>query len=259
MALSEKNIEKVYNGYALAHRELEKLILLMLPFCDSLEKESKLAHDYAFYGVLRRSYNIKRCLANFERISPPERNEDIDDDQRSDLTLFLHAFLLNISGGIDNLAWVWFYVRGIDKIENLRKYRNRIGLFNSDFQKYLDKGILDKCLEFKGWYDLLKKYRDPIAHRIPLYIIPYTVDPKNKEEHNELFIRLSSAKVDEKVNIQRKLDSLRDYEPRYKNSFIEDEGMVRFHPQTIADTKTFCVLAKSVMFCLKSNYGLSGS
>lgn len=251
MALSQKNIDKIYNGYELAHNELKGLIFQMLPFCGSLENGNKLAHDYALYGVLRRTYNIKRCLDHFEQISPPERKEELNDDQRSDLTLFLHAFLLNLSGGIDNLAWVWFYVRGIDKIEDLKKYRNKIGLFNSDFQKYLDRDLLDKCLNFKGWYDLLKRYRDPIAHRIPPYIIPYTVDPRYKEKHNELLVQLNSVDDEKSLSIKKEIDSLRDYEPKYVHSFIEDRGMVRFHPQAIADTRTFCVLAKSVMLCLK--------
>jgi len=252
MSLSKKDIKKIYDGYSKAHHELDSLILLMLPFCSSLEAESKLAHDYFFYGIVRRTYNIKRCLTNFERISPPEKNEYLDDDQRSDLTLFLHAFLLHISGGIDNLAWVLFYTQKIDKIKNPKKFKQKISLFNGEFQKYLDKDIIDKCSKFKQWYSYLKNYRDPIAHRVPPYIIPYTVDPRNKTEHNELVMLLSSINdEEEKLNIQKKLDSMRDYEPKYMYSFIEDNKMVRFHPQAIADARTFCVLAKLVVSCLK--------
>lgn len=254
MSLSKENIEQIYDGYSTAHHELNDLFLLMLPFCSSIEKERKVAHDYAFYGVVRRTYNIKRCLENFERISPPERTEYLDDDQRTDLSLFLHAFLLHISGGIDNLAWVWFYTRGIDKIENIKKYRHKIGLFNSDFQKYLDNDVSDKCIEFEDWYGYLKHYRDPIAHRIPPYIIPFTVDPKSQTEHSELLTHLNLVNGDEeKLTIKKKLDALRDYEPRYTHSFIEDGKMVRFHPQAIADARTFYELAKSVFICLKSS------
>jgi hypothetical protein len=254
MSLSREDIKEIYDGYSKAHDELDSLILLMLPFCSSLEAESILAYDYSFYGVARRTYIIKRCLINFEQISPPDKNEYLDDDQRGDLTLFLHAFLLHISGGIDNLAWVWFYTQKIDKVENPKKYKYKISLFNSEFQKYLHKEIIDKCSEFKEWYCYLKNYRDPIAHRVPPYIIPYTVDPKNKTEHNELVAYLSSVNdEDDKINIRKKLDSLRDYEPRYTHSFIEDKRIVRFHPQTIADARTFCVLAKLVFGCLINN------
>lgn len=81
-----------------------------------------------------------------------------------------------------------------------------------------------------------------------------TVDPKNKTEHNELLMYLSLVNnKEEKLIIKKKLDSMRDYEPRYKHSFIEDDKMVRFHPQAIADARTFYELAKSVFLCLRRN------
>jgi len=97
MPLSEEDIKKINWGYSLAHSELCELILLMLSFSNSLQKVGmEKSYDYLFYGALRRTYNIKRCLENFKRISPPERNEYLDDDQRKDLTLFFHSFLLHI-------------------------------------------------------------------------------------------------------------------------------------------------------------------
>ncbi|MCX5813612.1 MAG: hypothetical protein NT178_13860 [Proteobacteria bacterium] len=255
MSLSKEDIKEIYDGYSEAHHELNSVILLMLPFCGSLEAENRVAYDYAFYGVVRRIYIIKRCLNNFERISPPEKNEYLDDDLRSDLTLFLHAFLLHISGGIDNLAWVWFYTQKIDEKTDPEKFKGNINLFNKKFQKYLHKDIIDKCSEFNTWYNYLKNYRDPIAHRVPPYIIPYTVDPKNETEHRMLIVHLNSV-IDEedKINIQKKLNLLRDYEPRYLHSFIQDKEIVRFHPQAIVDTRTFCELAKSVFVCLAAKF-----
>lgn len=255
MPLFEEDIEKINWGYSLAHCELCDLILLMLSFSNSLQEEGReKSYDYFFYGVLRRTYNIKRCLENFKRISPPERNEYLDDDQRNDLTLFFHAFLLHIAGGIDNLAWSWYYVKGIDSIEKTKNFRHKICLFNRDFQQYLDPVIVKKCSEFHEWFVYLKSYRDPIAHRIPPYIVPYTVDPKNRTKHNELLESLNSIKCkigeEEKHTIQKKLDSMRDYEPIYTHSFLEDDKIMRFHPQVISDARSFCQLAKLVVGCL---------
>ncbi len=248
MTLTEKNIIQIKQGYAEAHQELNNTILNMIPFCKSLEIENKKAYDYCYHGVLRRIFLIKKCLENFERITPPERNSYLDDEQRKDLNLFLHSFLLHISGGIDNLAWVWFYKRKIDQVEDTIKYRFKINLFGKDFKKYLDKEVIDKCREFKSWYELLKNFRNPAAHRVPPYIVPYTVAPSDEKLHSELMQKLSTTN-DEKLQskIQEQLDNLRDYEPIYMHSFIEGSEMVRLHPQTISDSRSFCVLVNLVI------------
>ena len=248
MVLTKENMLQIKQGYFEAQQELNNTILTMKPFCDLLKTENKKAYDYCFYGVLRRIFLIKKCLENFERITPPERNTYLDEEQRKDLNLFLHSFLIHISGGIDNLAWVWFYKRKIDLIENPEKYRLKINLFGKHFKKYLDVEIIDKCSEFKPWYKLLKNFRNPAAHRVPPYIVPYTVDPDDKKLHRELEIKLSSTN-DKKLQskIEKQIDDLRDYEPVYMHSFIEGSEMVRFHPQTISDTRTFCVLVNLIV------------
>lgn len=248
MVLTKENIIQIKRGYIEAQQELNDTILKMIPFCDSLKTENKKAYDYCFYGVLRRIFLIKKCLENFERITPPERNKYLDDEQRKDLNLFLHSFLLHISGGIDNLAWVWFYRRKIDKIEDPEKFRLKINLFNKQYKKYLDREVIDKCSEFKPWYNLLKNFRNPAAHRVPPYIIPYTVDPNDEELHRELENKLfSTSDKKERLRIQKQIDDLRDYEPVYMHSFIEESEMVRFHPQAISDSRSVCVLVNLIV------------
>ena len=98
------------------------------------KKENENAYDYCFHGVTRRIYLIKRCLKNFQKIAPPEISVCLSNSKRQDLNLFLHSFLLNISGGIDNLAWVWFYKRRIEQMEVREKYLTKIDIFVGKFK-----------------------------------------------------------------------------------------------------------------------------
>ena len=248
MKLSSEDILKINRGYFDANQELIQTILEMKSFCARLESENKNAFEYGFYGTLRRLFLIKKCLDNFQSITPPCRNKELDDEKRKDLNLFLHSFLLHISGSIDNLAWVWFYCKKIDQTKDPEKFRLKINLFHKQFKKYLDQPIIDKCTEFKEWYSLLKDFRNPAAHRIPPYIVPYTVDPSDEKKHNK-FEKILYSVVDknEQFNIQKQLDELRDYEPTYMHSFNEGSKMVRFHPQAIADTRSLCVLINLVI------------
>ena len=83
---------------------------------------------------------------------------------------------------------------------------------------------------------------------MPPYIVPYTVDPNDEKLHRELETKLSSTN-DKKLQsrIEKQIDDLRDYEPVYMHSFIEGSEMVRFHPQTISDSRSFCVLVNLIV------------
>lgn len=254
MTLTKEDVEKIIDGYSSIQYELNQLIIKILPLCNSLEKENKNAFDYCQYGLLRRIYLIKRCLENFLQIAPPANPYYLSHERRGDLNLFLHSFLLNISGAIDDLAWVWFYKRNIDQKEDVKKFRTKINLFGKGFRKYLDRRIIVKCDELKKWHDHLKNFRDPTAHRVPPYIIPYTIDPKDNQKHYDLEKQLSlTTENNKQIIIQKELDKLRDYEPKYMHSYIEESNIVRFHPQNIADTRTLCVLTELVIECLANN------
>ena len=253
MGLTGEQIIEINDAYSDVLRELKRLILKALPFGRSLENENAHAFEYFTYGLLRRTYLIIRCIENFVEISPPANPAYLQDERRKDLELFLQSFLLNIEGGLDNLALVWFFKRNIDKIENISEFRKHVGLFAPRFQKYLDESVKVKCIEFKQWHRHLKDMRDPVAHRVPIYIPPYTVVSKDFEQHNSLEQQLISEPWKEKqLTIQEELDKLSDYEPVYMHSFIEQSPLVRFHPQNVADTRAFCVLVELVIDCLKT-------
>jgi len=131
--------------------ELEDLVLEILPFCDLFKENNTNAFDHCQYGLLRRIFLIKRCLTNFILIAPPHNSCCLSEDKRRDLNLFLHSFLINISGGIGNLAWIWFYQRKIYEKENIENFKYNVNLFGNEFSEYLEQKIIKKCQEYKKW------------------------------------------------------------------------------------------------------------
>ena len=78
-----------------------------------------------------------------------------------------------------------------------------------------DDGSFKKFIKHKDWFDYHKDFRDPLVHRIPPYVPHYTVSKSGKKMVESFFIS------------------------DFKNSYP-----VPFHPQIIADTKTFLELVK---------------
>lgn len=254
MSLTSAQVKKINDEYSKVQVELNDLVLEISSFYD-LFKENKNALDHYQYGLLRRIFLIKQCLKNFILIAPPHNPSYLPEDKRRDLNLFLHAFLINISGAINNLAWIWFYHHKIHEKENVENFKYKVNLFGKEYAKYLKQKIIKKCQEYNKWYEHFKSLRDPTAHRIPPYIIPYTVKSSEAERHNNLEREYNLEKDDnKKTSLLKEMESLRDYEIFYMDSFMEDnhKGPVRFYPQNISDTRTFIELTKTVFECLKS-------
>ena len=63
--------------------------------------------EHIGHGVCRRLMIIQRCIQNIFTIFPPRRKQLLSDDERVDLEINLHSFLINIHGLPDNLAWAY--------------------------------------------------------------------------------------------------------------------------------------------------------
>jgi len=148
------------------------------------------AQEYLLHGVARRLSILTRCIHNIFRIFPVDRRKLLTSKELTDVDINLHAFTVNVTGLLDNLAWVFAYENdlvGDPKEEKLGK--KDIGLFNDRTKSFLPAN-LKAYLEtqpIKDWYsDHSKNYRDALAHRIPLYVPPFTIDNKHEQKYFEL-------------------------------------------------------------------------
>ena len=102
-----------------------------------------------------------------------------------DSTINLHAFLINIFGLLDNLAWVVIHEQQLtDKIDkkNVGLYENKTQVcFTEKFRSYLNS---DRMKKWRNEY--LKNYRDALSHRIPPYVPPKTLNPEQKTQEEQI-------------------------------------------------------------------------
>jgi len=213
---------------------------LVLTFSHRAYRSDKAA-EYARHGYMRRVGTLKRCIENVYKLIPPERETIPDRNVLYDAQINIQAFVANVYGAIDNLAWIWLYECGLET----RIHRTRVGLrakhtdlratFSDRFRAYLQK--IDPWLEYQI------EYRDALAHRIPLYIPPGMVKPKDADAYNDLSRRMTEAlyvKGDgfEYERVSAEQEKLLTFQPLITHSVSETTAHFAFHVQMIPDFNT---------------------
>jgi len=188
----------------------------------SLDLSSE-AREHALYGVCRRIGIIRECLFAFFELLPPDVNSEPEMEVKMKVDVHLHAFLINVCGIVDNMAWLWAYHAGIDQTIDLEKKKRSIGLFDRSFYRYLPVPLQAKVTEFMPWYNFVVKHRHPTAHRIPPYLVPYTSTEDDDPPER------------------------RDCTPRYIHSHSSEHGLVPLHPQSLVDSNTIISLLETLI------------
>lgn len=143
------------------------------------------ARMYAREGFSRRIWTMNHCIKKIFEKLPPENIDMPESETIFDATVYLQAFVFNTFGSLDNLARIW--VREMDVKENGKPLeKHQIGLreknrevmdsLPEEIKKYL-------CEELEEWWENLIDFRDALAHRIPLYIPPQSVNPVRANEY----------------------------------------------------------------------------
>jgi len=159
------------------------------------------AKDNLSYGAGRRILVIRENCISINEIAYPKRSDPLNPEESVALNLHLNSLYFHLSGLLDNLAWAVILEFSIFSPfnEHNGKDRRRVGLFKDEFlQKIQNKknGILYKKLQSKlEWYSQLVDLRDPLAHRIPLYVTPAILTKEQEEKYRQLAIRFKECMV----------------------------------------------------------------
>ena len=170
-----------------------------------------------------------------------------------DAEINIQAFVFNIFGCIDNLAWIWTEEKNLTTKDGMRIHHTKVGLgkdkkiirnsFSADFQLYLDT--------LQPWLENLENFRHALAHRIPLYIPPYNISPSKAAEYQALEDRKSAAikRLDlvenERLSVEQM--SLVKFIPCMTHSFEENSKIVVFHAQLLADFNTIDEIGRKML------------
>lgn len=240
MSFGNKEFAELARGYAEIHGRYAALQVRYL----SRHYRNEVGREYAVNGFCRRLGTLVRCIDRVFEVLPPNRGDIPERDEVVDATINLQAFVANVYGCCDNLAWVWVYEKGVTDALGKQLAPTLVGLgekykevwksFSPDFVTYLNSR--------QTWFAYVKDFRDALAHRIPLYIPPYCLVPKNEGEHRRLEVAMSDALRAGDLTRHEQLtadqERLGTFQPIIVHSLNQPSACMRFHPQMLADFHT---------------------
>ncbi len=249
MNFSQDDLEKLQEEYLAV---FEKCQRLMSSYVTRDYRNSR-AQEFARQGFSRRLKTLVRCIDKIFEILPPDRIELPTSEQLSDAAINIQAFVINVFGCTDNLAWIWVREKRLRKNDGspiprswvgLRKQNEYVrGTFSPKFQVYLE-GL-------NGWFDNLENFRHALAHRIPLYIPPYVVPEDKLAAYRELGKQMTEAfnrqDIAEHERLSTEQEALATFMPYMTHSFEEEAKNVVFHAQLLADFNTIDELGKNLL------------
>ena len=205
------------------------------------------ATEYWRHGFSRRLGTLRHCIQGVFRVIPPEMADVPPKEVLYDAQVYLQAFVANVYGCMDNLAWVWNFEKalglGRGDVGLRSKHKKLRASFSAEFQTYI--AGMDK------WFEYITEYRDALGHRIPLYIPPGVVPKKSRPKYDELDVKIVTAMnrldVEEADRLSDEQSKLLVFQPLIIHSYKEATGLPRFHAQLLADFATVEEIAYKVL------------
>lgn len=149
------------------------------------------------------------------------------------MPIYLNSFYLNLAGSLDNIAWALAYEHpslkaDLDESDSASRYS--CGLFRDSFQSALKEDApepIDSLRSLEEWYEEVRGFRDPAAHRIPLAVIPGKLDQSRRPEYERIQAEglelLRSGDVDGWINKRREKEELMGFLPVMESPHPNDQ------------------------------------
>jgi hypothetical protein len=215
------------------------------------------AKEFACHGLSRRLSVLVRCIHNTFGIMPPELEGPPTTDALHDTEIQVQAFVINVFGCLDNLAWIWVEERNVKNPKNgedlrpglvgLRpKYEIVMGSLDVDVREYLRS--------MDGWFEYIENYRHALAHQIPLYIPPFGPRPGCEGRYRELDAAITDhilrGDLAELEALRRGRDEQILFQPYIMGSFTSGTKPMPFHWQILCDFKTIEAISAKMLDAL---------
>jgi hypothetical protein len=242
---NETQIAKITAKLLMIEKKTDNLLLKYVHFPFKNEQ----ARHYAAQGFARRLQVIRRCVYNVFRIIPLATIKIPPKDELYDAQINIQAFLANVYGIIDNLAWVWVFERGLS--DKIPKRHVGLGKENKQVRESLSAAFQSYLASIDEWFGYLGEFRHALAHRIPVYIPPGMVRQSNVDAYNDLSKQMTDAlnrmEGNEYERLSAEQNRLLIFQPVIAHSTIETKAPYVFHPQMIADFLTVEALGEKML------------
>ena len=219
--------------------------LFMKTFAFGHRLRNERAKEFIHHGVARRLEMLKRSMDNIFRLFPVRRFKILKRDNRLDLEVSLHAFLINVYGILENLALALAYENDLIGVgEENKVHPRQANLFDQRFQKLLHPTFVAYLRsDMTDWYkEYAKDYRDALAHRIPPYVPPSGLNKRQQARFAEIEEELQSLTyerdIERIVALRDEEESLGSAMAAFVHSFSEKARLLRLHPQILTDFLT---------------------
>lgn len=246
MTYPVEGLAKINESYGQINHTYDKLLLNLKLFQWILRNEK--SHEYLMEGVARRLGTLTRCINNIFIISPPNQIEHLSKEALIDVNINLHAFFINISGLLDNLAWVFVHENDLlGESKNGKIPRIRVGLFNVATQKHLKHELRNylNTESMMSWYENYSKiYRDTLAHRIPLYVPPSLLSEADLKQYRNIEEQIKTlgfsniSDINKRHELYDSQKNLGQASHVFAHSLNEGSRPVYFHAQLLSDYAT---------------------
>ena len=111
MFFSEETLQNLKDEYLTVSAKYNRLLEAYL----TRNYNDARAQEYAHHGFSRRLKILVRCIDKIFEILPPDRTNLPTSEELSDATINLQAFVFNVFGSVDNLAWIWVAEKNLTK------------------------------------------------------------------------------------------------------------------------------------------------
>lgn len=151
--------------------------------------------NYLRYGAAKRIFTIFHDIRWLTLNIPAKRKTNLNAEECRIASLHLNSIYLHIRGSLDNFAWAILWQLAPDEAEKFDKNGDyqRVGLFKNSVLGKLNgtklKTLIEEC---KAWDEDFKSRRDPVAHRLPLQVIPQILaGDEDRQRYQELQNKIS--------------------------------------------------------------------
>lgn len=237
-------LDELKEKYATIDQRYTELAIKVNAFSKTLGNEN--AIEYLQHGLLRRLWILYRCITSIFRLFPPDRIQPLKPRDRLDVEIYLHAFLINVYGALDNLALAIAYENKLTGADPDSSFDPKaVNLFERRFKKHLNGNLGDYLRRdtITSWYrDYATNYRHALAHRIPPYVPPATWNNEDKNRYEQLNSKieelLAAGEFGQVEFLQAEQENLGRSNPLFMHSFTEEAKPIYLHPQLVTDFVT---------------------
>jgi hypothetical protein len=247
MRYSDDDLADLHKGYVAVTASANSLSMRLLTYQFLQPK----AREFATQGFIRRLNTLRFCIENVFEAIPPALNTPPEPRKAYDCVINLQAFVVNVFGALDNLAWILVHEKALSN-DGKPMDKRAIGLSakNKMLRRQLSGGFNAYLTEKSGWFDELGNFRDAVAHRIPLYVPPFVISPEKMAEYEEIQRLKEAAMMDEEEydRLDAREKSISHFASLMAHSLTEQGNrFIQFHPQMLGDFNLVVEVAGKVL------------